>query len=126
MYLMKNRGARLGDNKIVDKLICNNCTGAPKVELKCTGCGKVRALEHFSSAQRNAPDTARCRKCISEIENVFPGQQEHEEYGSDEEYITVSTSQRSMPKDIAHVLPDHGWQRSPLSCIQQWRRLFGS
>ena len=90
MYLMSNKGAKLGDARIVDKLICNNCTGAPKRELKCTGCEKNRAIGHFSSAQRNDPDTARCRKCVSEIENIMPRQQEQEEDGSDEEYMTVS------------------------------------
>lgn len=99
---MSKRGAKLGDAKVVDKLICNNCSGAPKTDLRCTGCGNSRPLDHFSTTQRNDPDTAMCRKCISEIENVLPGQQEHEEEDSDEEYMMVSTYQLHDPKDVAY------------------------
>ena len=105
---MTNRGARLGDAKVVDKLICNNCSGAPKTDLRCTGCGNSRPLDHFSTTQRNDPDTAMCRKCISEIENVMPGQQEHEGDGSDEEYMAVSTYQLHIPKDITYDIQSMG------------------
>jgi ribosomal protein L40E len=106
------RGAKLGDNKILNKMICNNCTGAPKLELRCTGCNKVRVRDHFSSAQRNDPDTARCRKCVSEMENVRPGQQEqehqHEEVDSDEEYMTVSTRGQNPPM-LLLTLSNRAW-----------------
>lgn len=86
-----SRGAKLGDRKILDKMICSNCTAAPPTELKCNGCNKTRSLERFSSTQRRDPDSARCRKCTSEIENVKPRQQDpHEAEDSDEEYMTVS------------------------------------
>lgn len=107
MHLMSSRGAKLGDAKVVNKMICNNCSGAPKTDLRCTGCGTNRPLDHFSSTQRNDPDTAMCRKCISEIENIMPGQQEHEVDGSDEEYAMVSTYQQHVPNDITYIA-DHG------------------
>lgn len=88
------KGVRLGDKRIVDKMICSNCTAAPPVELKCTGCNKTRSLDKFSATQRRDPDTARCRKCISEIENVRPGQQDpYQADDSDEDYLTVSIPQ---------------------------------
>jgi hypothetical protein len=105
IYWME-RDAKLGDNKILNKLICNNCTGAPKLELRCTGCNKIRARDHFSSAQRIAPDTARCRKCVSEIENVRPGQQEqeYEQEDSDEEYLMVRIYHQHLLQDVADVV----------------------
>ena len=110
---MSNRGAKLGDAKVVNKMICNNCSGAPKTDLRCTGCGNTRPLDHFSSTQRNDPDTAMCRKCISEIENVMPGQQEHEEDGSDEEYMSVSTSHPHVQQDITYVMQTMGGSVAP-------------
>ncbi|KAG9661173.1 hypothetical protein KCU95_g8177, partial [Aureobasidium melanogenum] len=84
-----SKGAKLGDKKILDKTICSNCTAAPPMELKCTGCNKTRSLDRFSTTQRRDPDSARCRKCISEIENVKPGQQDpYEAEDSDEGYMT--------------------------------------
>lgn len=80
----------MGDKRIIDKMICGNCTAVPPVELSCTGCNQTRSLDKFSSTQRRDPDTARCRKCISEIENVKPGQQDtYEAEDSDEDYMTV-------------------------------------
>ncbi|KAH0289575.1 hypothetical protein M436DRAFT_55539 [Aureobasidium namibiae CBS 147.97] len=116
-YLMTNRGARLGDAKVVDKLICNDCSGAPKTDLRCTGCGNSRPLDHFSTTQRNDPDTAMCRKCISEIENVMPGQQEHEEEGSDEKYLasmggSVIPSHSSSSGGVS-LAPSNGFEPVP-------------
>ncbi|KAG9654292.1 hypothetical protein KCU64_g7313, partial [Aureobasidium melanogenum] len=87
-----SNGARLGDKKILNKMICSNCTAAPPTELKCTGYNKTRSLDRFSATQRRDPDSARCRKCITEIENVKPGQLDP--YGaddSDEDYMTSIT-----------------------------------
>ncbi|KAG9603612.1 hypothetical protein KCU77_g1700, partial [Aureobasidium melanogenum] len=87
-----SNGAKLGDKKILNKMICSNCTAAPPVELKCTGCNKTRSLDRFSTTQRRDPDSARCRKCISEIENVKPGQQDpYEADDFDGDYMTSIT-----------------------------------
>lgn len=86
-----SKGVKMGDKKILNKMICSNCTAVNPVELKCTGCNKTRSLDKFSATQKRDPDTARCRKCISEIENIRPGQQDpYEAEDSDEDYMTVS------------------------------------
>ncbi|CAD0111422.1 unnamed protein product [Aureobasidium uvarum] len=108
-FFLTSRGARMGDKKILEKLLCNNCTGAPPVELKCTGCNRKRPLDHFSTTQRNAPDTARCRMCISQIESFRPGQQQElEKDGSDDEYIAVTSTDGGVP-----LTPDKGFVPVP-------------
>ncbi|KAH0042261.1 hypothetical protein KCU78_g814, partial [Aureobasidium melanogenum] len=101
-----SKGAKLGDKRIFDKMICSNCTAAPPTELKCTGCNKTRSLEKFSTTQRRDPDSARCRKCISEIENVKPGQQDpHEAEDSDEDYMSSITGDLTSRSSASGGVP---------------------
>lgn len=94
-FMLRN-GARLGNKKILDKMVCSNCTAAPLTQLKCTGCNKTLSLSRFSRTQRRDPDSARCTKCISQIENVKPGQQDpYEADDSDEDCMAVSILETS-------------------------------
>ncbi|KAK6002459.1 hypothetical protein QM012_002097 [Aureobasidium pullulans] len=101
-----SKGASMDDKKILDKMICSNCTAAAPVEIKCTGCNKTRSLDKFSATQRRDPDTARCRKCISEIENVKPGQQDpYEADDSDEDYMTSITGDLTSRSSTSRRIP---------------------
>ncbi|KAH0365374.1 hypothetical protein KCU65_g6154, partial [Aureobasidium melanogenum] len=114
---MLNNGARLGDKKILDKMVCSNCTAAPLTQLKCTGCNKTLSLDRFSKTQRRDPDSARCTTCISQIENVRPGQQDpYEADNSDEDYMTSITgdlTSRSSTSGGAPLASSNGFVPVP-------------
>jgi hypothetical protein len=83
----------MNDARVKEQLICIICSGGPKLELLCTGCNKKRALSDFSANQRNAPDTARCKKCVAEIENIPAGHlKEKLDEDEDEYFMNVSWS----------------------------------
>ncbi|TIA62218.1 hypothetical protein D6C77_02932 [Aureobasidium pullulans] len=114
------RGARLGDKSVTSILFCNSCSGGPKLELKCTGCDKTRGINEFSSTQRNVPDTARCRKCQAEIENIKAGPLELEEDESDNEYMAKNMGKNDL-SSIASAMggvslaPSNGFEALPSS-----------
>lgn len=48
----------MGDRRMLEILMCIQCTGGRKTEMLCTGDNRMHALEEFSKSQRNDPDNA--------------------------------------------------------------------
>ncbi|ERF75800.1 hypothetical protein EPUS_01630 [Endocarpon pusillum Z07020] len=51
---------------------CRQCVGGPADELTCHRCDLTKGLNSFTKVQRRKPDTALCKDCQQEVDDVEP------------------------------------------------------